>query len=88
MKKILILFLFLLLNVSALIVTHDKDNFNSPNDYSMFKNLTEVKFVNIISLECKKKATLGGYHGLALTECFADEDPKSKEIKKYLEEIY
>ena len=88
MKKILILILFLLLNVNALIITHDKDNFNSPNDYSMFKNLTEVKFVNITSSECKKKATLGGYHGLALTECFADEDPKSKEIKKYLEEIY
>ena len=71
-----------------MIVTHDKDNFNSPNDYSMFKNLTEVKFVNITPSECKKKATLGGYHGLALTECFADEDPKSKEIAKYLEEIF
>ena len=75
-------------NLNAFIITHDKDSFNSPNDYSMFKNLTKVKFVNITSSKCKKKATLGGYHGLALTECFADEDPKSKEIKKYLEEIY
>jgi len=75
-------------NLDAFIITHDKDSFNSPNDYSMFKNLTKVKFVNITSSKCKKKATLGGYHGLALTECFADEDPKSKEIKKYLEEIY
>jgi len=75
-------------NLNAFIITHDKDSFNSPNDYSMFKNLMKVKFVNITSSKCKKKATLGGYHGLALTECFADEDPKSKEIKKYLEEIY
>ena len=75
-------------NLNAFIITHDKDSFNSPNDYFMFKDLTKVKFVNITSSKCKKKATLGGYHGLALTECFADEDPKSKEIKKYLEEIY
>ena len=75
-------------NLNALIVTHDKDNFNSPNDYSMFKNLTEVKFVNITSSECKKKATLGGYHGLALTKCFANEDLRSKEITKYLEGIF
>ena len=75
-------------NLNAFIITHDKDSFNSPNDYSMFKNLTKVKFVNITSSKCKKKATLGGYHGLALTECFADEDPKSKEIAKYLGEIF
>jgi len=75
-------------NLNAFIITHDKDSFNSPNDYFMFKDLTKVKFVNITSSKCKKKATLGGYHGLALTECFADEDPKSKEIAKYLEEIF
>ena len=75
-------------NLNAIIITHDKDRFNSPNDYSMFKNLSEVKFVNLTSSKCKKKATLGGYHGLALTECFAAEDPKSKEIIKYLEEIF
>ena len=96
MKKILIIILFILLSTNSFadkkfekdLKKISKDNFNSPKDYSMFKNLTEVKFVNITSSECKKKATLGGYHGLALTECFADEDPKSKEIKKYLEEIY
>ena len=59
-------------NLNAFIITHDKDSFNSPNDYSMFKNLTEVKFVNITSSKCKKKATLGGYHGLALTECYLE----------------
>ena len=54
----------------------------------MFENYNEVKFVNLTSSKCKKKATLGGYHGIALTKCFADEDPKSKEIAKYLEEIF
>jgi|MEHZ01.5.fsa_nt_MEHZ011578830.1_1 predicted esterase len=75
-------------NLNALIITHDKDNYNSPKDYSMFENHNEVKFVNLTSSKCKKKATLGGYHGIALTKCFADEDPRSKEIAKYLEEIF
>mgnify|MGYP003389717141 FL=1 len=75
-------------NLNALIITHDKDNYNSPKDYSMFENHNEVKFVNLTSSKCKKKATLGGYHGIALTKCFADEDPRSKEITKYLEEIF
>ena len=39
------------------------------------------------ALKCKKKANLGGYHGLALTECFAG-DPKGKEVIKYLENIF
>ena len=75
-------------NLNALIITHDKDNYNSPKDYFMFENYNEVKFVNLTSSKCKKKATLGGYHGIALTKCFADEDPRSKEIAKYLEEIF
>jgi len=71
-----------------IIYTHDKDNYNSPKDYLKFKNTSEVRFVNISSSKCKKKVTLGGYHGLALTKCFADEDLRSKEIIKYLEEIF
>ena len=54
----------------------------------MFENHNEVKFVNLTSSKCKKKATLGGFHGIALTKCFANEDPRSKEIVKYLEEIF
>ena len=74
--------------LNAIIITHDKDNYNSPNDYSLFKNSNNVEFVNISDSKCKKKDTLGGYHGLALTKCFADEDPRSKEIIKYLNKIY
>ena len=73
--------------LNALIITHDKDIFNSPEDYSMFRNLSKVKFVNLTSSKCKKKAALGGYHGLALTECFVG-DPKSKDVMKYLENIF
>ena len=74
--------------LNAIIITHDKDNYNSPNDYSLLKKSNGVEFVNISDSKCKKKATLGGYHGLALTKCFADEDPRSKEIIKYLNKIY
>ena len=75
-------------NLDAFIITHDKDSFNSPNDYSMFKNLTKVKFVNITSSKCKKKATLGGYHGLALTECYFNQEAQNKDIITYLEKLY
>ena len=74
--------------LNAIIITHDKDNYNSPNDYSLLKKSNNVEFVNISDSKCKKKATLGGYHGLALTKCFADEDSRSKEIIKYLNKIY
>ena len=74
--------------LNAIIITHDKDNYNSPNDYSLLKKSNDVEFVNISDSKCKKKSTLGGYHGLALTKCFADEDPRSKEIIKYLNNIY
>ena len=67
--------------LNVLIITYDKDIFNSPEDYSMFRNLSKVKFVNLTFSKCKKKAALGGHHGLALTECFAG-NPKSKDVIK------
>ena len=54
--------------LNAIIITHDKDNYNSPNDYSLLKKSNNVEFVNISDSKCKKKTTLGGYHGLALTK--------------------
>ena len=36
-----------LTKLNAIIITHDKDNYNSPNDYSLLKNSNNVKFVNI-----------------------------------------
>lgn len=81
---------FLVIIIFSLLLSNQsfKDNFNSPKDYSMFENHNEVKFVNLTSSKCKKKVTLGGFHGIALTKCFANEDPRSKEITKYLEGIF
>ncbi len=64
--------------LNAIIITHDKDNYNSPNDYSLLKKSNDIEFINISDSKCKKNATLGGYHGLALTKCYADEEKKKK----------
>ena len=74
--------------LNAIIMTHDKDHFNSPKDYSLFSNLNSVKFVNITQTGCKKKKTLAGYHGIALTKCFAEHEANDKNIVRYLEEIF
>ena len=74
--------------LNAIIVTHDKDHYNSPKDYALFSNLSSVKFVNITESGCKKKKTLGDYHGLALTKCFAEHEANDKNIVRYLEEIF
>ena len=69
-------------------MTHDKDKYNSPKDYSLFSNLNSVKFVNLTESGCKKKKTLAGYHGIALTKCFAEHEANDKNIVRYLEEIF
>ena len=74
--------------LNALIITHDKDQFNSPSDYSIFSNLNSVKFQNLSDIGCKKKKILGGYHGIALTNCYADYEDTSKNINNYLKEIF
>ena len=74
--------------LNAIIVTHDKDKYNSPKDYSLFSNLNSVKFVNITQTGCKKKKTLAGYHGITLTKCFAEHEANDKNIVRYLEEIF
>ena len=47
-----------------------------------------VRFIDVSDTNCKSKLTTGGWHGITLTKCFADKDPKRKEITKYLEEIF
>ena len=74
--------------LDALIIAHDKDHFNSPKDYSIFLNLNSVKFINITDSGCKKKKTLGDYHGIALTKCYANYEKQNKEITKYLEDLF
>ena len=74
--------------LNALIVAHDKDHYNSPEDYSIFSNLSSVRLINITKSGCKKKKLLSNYHGIALTDCYADYEANNKDIIKYLEELY
>ena len=74
--------------LNAIIMTHDKDHFNSPKDYSLFSNLNSVKFVNLTESGCKKAEPTKNYHGITLTKCYAEYEKKNKDIIKYLEEIF
>ena len=74
--------------LNAIIMTHDKDHFNSPKDYSLFSNLNSVKFVNLTESGCKKAEPSKSYHGITLTKCYAEYEKKNKDIIKYLEEIF
>ena len=57
-------------------------------DYSIFSNLNSVRLINITESDCKKEKMLGGYHGISLTECYANYEKNNKDIIKYLEEIF
>ncbi|RPG98223.1 MAG: hypothetical protein CBD99_000080 [Candidatus Pelagibacter sp. TMED239] len=74
--------------LNAIIITHDKDNYNSPSDYLLIKKSNDVEFINISNSKCKKKAALGGYHGLALTKCYAEEQQKKGDIINYLDKLF
>ena len=74
--------------LNAIIMTHDKDHFNSRKDYSLFSNLNSVKFVNLTESGCKKAEPSKSYHGITLTKCYAEYEKKNKDIIKYLEEIF
>ena len=73
----------------VLVYVHEKDHYeSSKTSLSFLSNPRTVKLIDLSDTKCKEKFMLGGYHGIALTKCFADEDPRSKEIAKYLEEIF
>ena len=62
---------------------YDKDWLHERSSLTEFDNIG----FDLSDTKCKKKL-LGEYHGIALTKRFADEDPRSKEIIKYLNKIY
>ena len=74
--------------LNAFIITHDKDEYNSPKDYSLFSNLNSVKFLNLTQSGCKKAEPSKTYHGIALTKCYGDYETKNKNIIEYLEGIF
>ena len=73
----------------VLVYVHEKDPYESSKTaLSFLSNPKTVKLIDLSDTKCKGKVMLGGYHGIGLTKCFADEDPRSKEIARYLEEIF
>ncbi|MDA8937125.1 hypothetical protein N9I22_00440 [Candidatus Pelagibacter sp.] len=72
----------------VLVYAHEKDVFENTKTLSFLSDSKTVKFIDLSDTKCKGKTMLGGYHGITLTKCFANEDPRSKEITKYLEEIF
>ena len=75
-------------NLNALIITHDKDHFNSSKDYSKFSELKFVKKINLSNSDCKPESFLGNYHGITLTNCYAETELKNNNIKNYLESLF
>ena len=72
----------------VLVYVHEKDAFENTKTLSFLSNSNTVKFIDLSDIKCKGKVMLGGYHGITLAKCFANEDPRSREIAKYLEEIF
>ena len=73
---------------NVLVYSHDKDDHENPQTSKFLSNSSYVKFLNVSDTNCKKKIKTGGWHGITLTKCFADDDPRSEEIIKYLNKIY
>ena len=74
--------------LNAIIITHDKDKYNSPKDYSLFSNLNSVKFLNLTQSGCKKAEPTKNYHGIAPVSYTHLPSPQNNDIIKYLEEIF
>ena len=74
--------------LNAFIITHDKDEYNSPKDYSLFSNLNSVKFVNLTDSGCKKAEPTKNYHSITLTKCYAKYEAANRNIIQYLEELF
>ena len=72
----------------VLVYSHEKDAYENTKTLSFLSNSNTVEFIDLTNTKCKKKTILGGWHGITLTKCFADQDPISKKIIKYLEEVY
>ena len=74
--------------LNAIIITHDKDEFNAPKDYLLFSNSSNVKFVNLTKSDCKPNHKEGGYHAIVLHKCYAALDLKNNDIIKYIESLF
>ena len=73
---------------NVLVFSHEKDKYENPETSKFLSDSENVRFVDVSDTNCKKKLKTGGWHGITLTRCFADKDPKRKEIIKYLEKLF
>ena len=73
---------------NVLVFSHEKDKYENTKTSKFLSDSDNVRFIDVSDTNCKSKLTTGGWHGITLTNCFADKDPKRKEIIKYLEEIF
>ena len=73
---------------NILVFSHDKDKYETPKTLSFLLESGSVNFINLSNSSCKAKLTLGKYHGLPLTKCFAETGTNQKEIIKFLEGIF
>ena len=72
----------------VILFTHDKDWADTRKTLSFLIEYNNIKFFDLSDTQCKKKKLLGDYHGIALTKCFANKDPRSKEVIRYLEKLF
>ena len=72
----------------VILFTHDKDTAETRSTLSFLTKFDNIKFFDLSDTKCKKKKLLAGYHGIALTKCFANKDPRSKQVIKYLEKLF
>ena len=68
--------------------THDKDWADTRSTLNFFTDFENLEFFDLSDTDCKGKVRLAGYHGIALTKCFANKDIRSKEVINYLNKIY
>jgi hypothetical protein len=72
----------------VLVFAHEKDPYENTKTLSFLSDAISVTFIDLSDTKCKKNTILGGYHGIHLTKCFAESDPKRNEITKYLDQIF
>ena len=73
---------------NVLVFSHKKDKYENPKTSKFLSVSENVRFVDVSDTKCKKKLKTGGWHGITLTKCFANKDPRSKEVIKYLEKLF
>ena len=73
---------------NVLVFSHTKDKYENPRTLKFLSNSENVKFIDVSDTKCKGKIIYGGYHGITLTKCFSEKDPRRNEIINYLNKIY